>query len=196
PVAFDVAGIDIDKSAISYRDLSTGNEYSISDFKLGTGRIGERADGKLQMHAAVKAPDLDVKLDLGSDYKLDLPAQSMALDNLNLKVSGKDETNLKGRLALVKSKVEFDLDIDKLNLDAFTPPGKKPAATASSEKPAAAKPEADAPVDLSALKELNAEGRLQIGALQAGGLKLGNMKLEVKAADGHLRAPHSANLYE
>src|SRR5262245_21934751 len=34
PVAFDVAGIDIDKSAVVYRDLSTGKEYSISDFKL------------------------------------------------------------------------------------------------------------------------------------------------------------------
>lgn len=195
PVAFDVAGIDIDKSALTYRDLSTGQEYSITDFKLGTGRIAERADGKLQMQAAVKAPDLNFKLDLGANYKLDLPEQSMALDNLNLKVSGKEESNLKGKVALVKGKTTFDLDIDKLNLDALTPE-KKPAATASSEKPAPAKPEADAPVDLSALKDLNAEGRLQIGALQAGGMKLNNMKLEVKAADGHLHAPHSANLYE
>jgi AsmA protein len=194
PVAFNIAGIDIDKSAVTYRDLTTGNEYSLSEFKLDTGRIGERADGKLQMHAAVKAPGLDLRLDLGANYNLDLP-ESFALDNLNLRVSGKDETNLKGKLASVKSKVEFDLTIDRLNLDAFTPPEKKPAATASSEKPAA-QPAADAPVDLSALKDLNADGRLQIGALQAGGLKLSNMKLEVKAAGGHLRAPHSANLYE
>src|SRR6185295_5066340 len=37
PVVFNVAGIDIDKSAITYRDLTTGKEYSVSDFKLGTG---------------------------------------------------------------------------------------------------------------------------------------------------------------
>src|SRR5262245_1290317 len=73
PVVFDVAGIDIDKSSVVYRDLTTGKEYSVSDFKLGTGRIGDRADGKLQMHAAVKAPDLDLRLDLGGNYKLDLP---------------------------------------------------------------------------------------------------------------------------
>src|SRR6185503_4276567 len=196
PVAFDVAGIEIDKSAVSYRDLQAGKEYSISDFKLTTGRIGENASGELQMHAAVKAPDLDLKLDIGSDYKLDLPGESFAFDNLSLKVTGKEETNLKGRFALAKSQTTFDLNIDKLNLDALTPE-KKPAATASSEKPApAAKPAEDAPVDLSGLKDLNADGKLQIGALQAGGMKLANMKLEVKAAGGHLRAPHSASLYE
>ena len=197
PLAFDVAGIEIDKSAVSYRDLATGNEYAISDFKLGTGRIAERANGKLQLHAAVKAPDLNLTLDLGSDYKLDLPGESFAFDNLNLKVAGKEETNLKGRFALAKGQATFDLNIDKLNLDALTPAEKKPAGPAekSAEKPAA-KPAADAPVDLSGLKGLNADGRLQIGALQAGGMKLSDMKLEVKAAGGHLHAPHSANLYE
>jgi AsmA protein len=197
PVAIDLAGVDIDKSSIAYRDLSTGKEYSVSDFKLGTGRIADRADGKLQMHAAIKAPDLDIKLDLGADYKLDLPAESVALDKLDLKVSGKEETHLKGRVALAKSKTTFDLDIDKLNVDAYLPEEQKPAAKAGGdEKPAAKKPAEDTPVDLSALKDLNADGKLQIGALQVRGLKLANVKTEVKAAGGKLEAPHSANLYE
>jgi len=52
-------------------------------------------------------------------------------------------------------------------------------------------------VDLSALKGLNANGRLQVGALQANGLKLANLKAEVKAANGRADiAPLSANLYE
>jgi len=136
PVAFDVAGIEIDKSAIAYRDLAAGKEYSLSDVKISTGRIAERADGKLQMHVAIKAPDVDLKLDLGADYKLDLPAESVALDKLSLKVTGKEETNLKGRVALAKSKTTFDLDIDKLNVDAYLPAEQKPAATASSGKPA------------------------------------------------------------
>lgn len=201
PVAIDLAGIDIDKSAIVYRDLSTGKEYSISDFKLGTGRVAERADGKLQMQATVKAPDLDVKLDLGSDYKLDLPGQTLALDNFTLKVLGKEETNVKGKLALTKLSppaYAFDLSIDKLNVDAYMPAEQKPSASPGpAEKPApAAKPAADTPVDLSALNNLNADGKLQIGALQVRGLKLANVKTEVKAAGGKLEAPHSANLYE
>lgn len=195
PVAFNVAGIEIDKSAVTYRDLSTGKEYSISDFKLGTGRIADNADGKLQMHAAVKAPDLDVKIDLGADYKLALP--DVMLDNLNLKLSGKEESNVRGKIALAKV-ITFDLNVDKLNVDAYMAPEQKPAPTASGEKAEkpAAKPAADTPVDLSALKDLNADGKLQIGALQVHGLKLANVKTEVKAAGGQLTAPHSANLYE
>ena len=110
-------------------------------------------------------------------------------------MTGKEETNLKGRLALVKSKTTFDLDIDKLNVDAYMPEQKPAASSAASDKPAA-KPAADTPVDLSALKDLNAEGKLQIGALQVRGLKLAAVKTEVKAAGGRLDAPHSANLYE
>jgi len=71
---------------------------------------------------------------------------------------------------------------------------KKPAGKAESAKPAA---QGETPVDLSALKGLNANGKLQIGALQARGLKLANVKAEVKAANGRAElAPHSANLYE
>jgi len=195
PVELDIAGIDIDKSSIAYRDLASGQQYSLGDVKISTGRIAERADGKLQVHAAVKGPDLDLKLDLGADYKLDLPAESVVLDKLNLKVVGKEETNLKGRLALVKAKTGFELDIDKLNLDAWLPEERKPAASTSTDRPAG-KPAADTPVDLSALKDLNATGRLQIGALQVRGLKLANVKTDVKAAGGRLEAPHSANLYE
>jgi AsmA protein len=200
PVAIDLAGIDIDKSSIAYRDLAAGKEYSLGDVKISTGRIAERADGKLQLHAAVKAPDLDVKVDLGSDYKLDLPGQSLALDNFNLKLTGKEETNVKGRLALTKLSPPayvFDLNVDKLNVDAYMPPEQKPAASGAPSQPApAAKPAVDTPVDLSALKDLVAEGKLQIGALQVRGLKLANVKTEVKAVGGKLEAPHSANLYE
>src|SRR5882762_8250093 len=81
PVAFDIAGIDIDKSSVVYRDLSTGKEFSLGDVKLATGRISDRADGKLQFHATAKGPDnLDLTVDLGGEYKLDLPAQQMTLD--------------------------------------------------------------------------------------------------------------------
>src|SRR4029077_2837362 len=58
-------------------------------------------------------------------------------------------------------------------------------------------PQAETPVDLSALKGLNAGGKLQIGAFQARGLKVSNLKAEVKAANGRADvAPHSAELYQ
>ncbi len=203
PVAFNVAGIDIEKSSIAYRDLASGQEYSVSDVKISTGRLSENAEGKLQVHMLAKGsnPPLEVKLDLATDYKLDLPGQQAALDKLSLKLASKsEETTIKGRLGVTKfspPSYAFDLDIDKLNVDAYFPPEKPAASSSSGEKSAPpAKPAADTPVDLSALKDLNANGKLQIGALQVRGLKLANVKTEVKAGGGKLEAPHSANLYE
>ena len=235
PVAFDIAGIDFDKAAIRYRDLGSGQELALSDVKIATGRISDRADGRLQLqgHAQGKSPELDVKLDLAADYKLELPKQAAAdkidlklagnaggMKNLNLALTGSaradlekqaasadlvmklDETTMQAKLGLAKFSppaYTFDVNIDRLNLDRYFPPPAKPAATAEAPKDkgaAPAKAEEDTPVDLSALKGLEAKGTVQIGSFQARGVKLANLKTEVHATGGRVEAPHSANLYE
>ena len=199
PVKFDIAGLSVERAAVAYRDLSTGQEISLSDLKLDTGRIAENAQGKLDFSTTArrKTPPLEVKLALNGNYAL--KADALALD-----FAGKlDESNLKGKVTVAraaKSAHEFDLDIDKINLDRYLASSeKKPEAAARKEEPAkpAKDKEADAPVDLSGLKGLNAKGRLQVGALQVQGLKLANLKTEVHAADGRAQVgPHSANLYQ
>jgi AsmA protein len=303
---FDIAGISIDKSSLSYRDLATGQALSLADLALSTGRIGEKADGRLQLGVSAKGskPALDARIELSGDYKVDLPAKAYALSKVDGSIKGKvdqdtieaklsapkvdiaadkasgeavtldfrlkgprrnaelalridgiqgsakalvvpkftanvalsgpdmpremkvplsgsiradlekqtasadltskfDESNIQAKLGLAKFSPPaylFDVNIDKLNLDQYFPPKPKAAPTTpegKAEKGAApAKAAEDTPVDLSALKELNANGKLQVGALQAQGLKLANVKAEVKAANGRLDVPHSANLYE
>ncbi|TMH70479.1 MAG: AsmA family protein [Betaproteobacteria bacterium] len=350
-VAFDIGSIQIDRSAVTYIDKESGQELAVSDLKLSTGKIAEKADGKLDLKASVKGknPDLDIKLDVGGGYKFDLAAKSFAVSKLDAKVTGAaagftnlnvnakgdvaanpekneykvngfaldvkgvqdkqnleahiaapdlliaadkakgaavtadlkmkdvareieaklklsgvegsakalvipqlaadvtmndpslpqksvkipitgslkadlekqtanadlstkfDESNIQAKLGLAKFSppaYQFDVNVDKLNLDRYTKqPEKKPVSTpteegkapapASKPAPTAQKKEEDSPVDLSFLKDLNANGRLQVGSLQANGLKLANVKAEVKAANGRLDvAPHSANLYE
>ncbi len=335
-VAFDIAGVHIDRSALTYRDLGSGQELALSDLSLDTGRIADQADGKLSLKAAAKGrePDVDVKLDVGGSYKFDLPAKAFSLSRLDAKLTGaaagmknlvlnakgdvaanpdKNEYHLKGftldakgampdqsfdaklsapqvdigadkarggaitadatlkqaarqiQAALRLSGVEgsakalsipkldaditmsgegvpqksvkipvsgslradlvskfdesniqakvglakfsppaytFDINVDRLNVDRYFPADEKPAAQPAAPQkspppPPAQKAEADTPVDLSALKDLNASGRLQVGALQVKGLKLAKLRTEVKAANGRLDvAPHSANLYE
>ena len=337
-VGFDIGSVHVERSSLSYYDLASGQELALSDLKLSTGRIAERAEGKLTLHAAAKGrkPDLDLKLDLGSDYKLDLAAKSFSVSKLAAKLSGAvagmtglsldasgdeitanpendeyrvsglsleikgskgkealeakisapkltiaanaargdavnaefrlkgegrstearlklsgvegsakalaiqqlsaelsmvspdlpmksfkiplsgslradlekqtanaelsskfDDTSLQAKLGMTKftpASYVFDLNVDRLNLDRYSPPEKKAASTAPA--PASEK-DADAPVDLSALKDFNANGRVQFGALQVRGLKLANLKAEVHAANGRLDvAPHAANLYE
>ncbi|HWA36814.1 MAG TPA: AsmA family protein [Burkholderiales bacterium] len=299
---FDIAGINIDKSSVSYKDLATGQELALTDLTLATGRIGEKADGRLQLGVTARGskPALNARLDLAGDYKVDLPAKAYALSKVDgslkgtldqdtieakltapkidiaadkasgeavtadfrlkgprrnaelaLKIAGIqgsakalaipqftatialsgpdmpremkvplsgsvradleketmnadltskfDESNIQAKLGLAKFSPPayvFDVNVDKLNLDQYFPPKPKAAPTTPEGKAEKkAKPE-DTPVDLSPLKELNANGKLQVGALQAQGLKLANVKAEVKAANGRLDVPHSANLYE
>lgn len=233
-VGFDIGSVQVERSSLSYRDLASGQELALSDLKLSTGRIAERAQGKLEFHAAAKGrnPDLDLKLDIASDYRFDLAARSFSAAKLDAKLSGAvagtnleipisgslradlekqtanaelsskfDDTSLQAKLGLTKftpAAYVFDLNVNRLNLDRYFPPEKKASAAPA---PAAGKPapekQADAPVDLSALKDLNANGRMQLGALQVRGLKLANLKAEVRAGNGRLDvAPHAASLYE
>lgn len=307
-VRFDLAGVNVERSALSYRDLASGKELAIRDLKLSTGRIAEKADGKLELSASAagKSPALDLKIDLSGDYKLDLAARTYAFsrvagsvrgtvdkDTLDAKIaaprleitadkaSGEaitadfklkgpqrsteatlkiggiqgsakalsipsmsaelvvsgadmprtfkvpltgslradldkqtanadftskfDQSNIQAKLGLAKFSPPayvFDINVDRLNLDQYFPDKGKPAAAPpAAEKKDAPKPpvskEEDSPVDLSVLKDLNANGKLAFGALQVKGLKLANLRAEIKAAGGRVDiAPHSANLYD
>src|SRR5882672_8436211 len=72
PVIFDIAGVDIDRAALAYRDTNTGQEISLSDLKLHTGRIAENAQGKIELAAAAKRnqPPLEAKIALHGSYSL------------------------------------------------------------------------------------------------------------------------------
>jgi AsmA protein len=304
-VKFDLAGVSIDRSAVSYQDLATGKELQIQDLKLSTGRVAQKADGKLELAASVKGknPALDVKLSLNANYQVDIPAKLYKLskvdgaakgildkDILEAKISAPrveitadkasgeavtaefklkgpqrsteasvkiagvqgsakaltipsltaelvmsgsdmprafkvpvsgsvradlekqtanadlsskfDESNIQAKLGLAKFSppaYTFDINVDKLNLDQYFPPKSAPSSAPAGKDGKGGGPakQEDSPVDLSAIKDLNANGKLAFGALQARGLKLANLKAEVKAAGGRLDvAPHSANLYD
>lgn len=354
-VAFDIGSVQLDRSAVTYLDKASGQQLSLSDLSLKTGRIADKADGKLELKATAKGkdPDLDVKTSLSGNYKFDLPAKAFEITKLDAAVSGaaagitnldlkakgdvaanpekneyrvkglaldvkgvQDKQNLEAHIAApelliaansakgaavqaelkmkqgprdiqaklnlggvegsakslvipsIKADIamtdpslpqksvqipitgraradlekqtasadlnakfdestivaklglakfsppayQFDVNVDKLNLDRYTKqPEKKPVSAPTTEEgkapPPGAKPapsaqgapkkDEDTAIDLSALKGLNANGRLQVGALQASGLKLANLKAQIKAANGRLDiAPLSANLYE
>src|SRR5437773_2533061 len=196
PVKFDIAGITVDRASILYRDMSSGQEISLTDVKLHTGRIAENVQDKIELAAAVKRnqPLLEAKVALNATY-------SLKPDAIGLDFTAKlDDSNVKGKLSMARADLpsySFDLTIDRINLDRYL-------ASSEKEKPAAGKQEPpkkeeaaqDAPVDLSGLKGLNAQGQLQIGVLQVQGLKLSKLKAQLKAAGGRAEiSPHSASLY-
>lgn len=127
--------------------------------------------------------------------KLGIKADGKALtvSPFNVKL---DETTINGKFGISRFErpiYHFDVDIDKLDADRYiTDSEAKPT------KPApASKPQEDATIDLSALRQLNADGELRIGSLKVANVKSTNVRIKLKADSGVAElAPFSASLYE
>ena len=188
-VVFDIGSIDIQRASIAYSDLQAGQEYMLEDVRIKTGRIASDAEGKLElgMLAKRKAPPLEARLALDGRYRF-------TNGTLSADVNGKlDESTLKAKFTLAEP-YEFEASIDKINLDRYLGAPEKPAAKPAPQQTAKSE---DAPVDFSALKGINAKGKLQVGAFEVRGLKLSELNAQLNAANGRVAvAPHSAKGYE
>jgi AsmA protein len=97
-----------------------------------------------------------------------------------------DESNIKAKIELADLaplKANFDLNVDRINVDRYLPPERRDA-------------DQGRPIDLSVLKDKTLTGKAALGTLVYRRAKLENVKAEVKLAGGKLEvSPHSANLY-
>ncbi len=88
--------------------------------------------------------------------------------------------------------IRFDVEADQFDADAYLP--KKTEGGTTKPAPADAP---EQPFDLSALKKLNLDGGLRIGALKAANVKASQVRVGVKARNGMvIIKPLSASLYE
>lgn len=186
----------------------TGQAFKASEFTLEVdGQQGENAikgkltspfAGNLQTQrfdlASLKAnlnisnpklPKGNMALNLTGDAHADMIKQDIAA-NLNTRL---DDSRIQARLGMKQFAApayRFDVAIDQLDVDRYMPP----AAPTSAPQP-------EKPLDLSALKGLNAQGSVKIGALKVANIKAGNVNVGLKAASGRLNInPLAANLYE
>jgi AsmA protein len=137
----------------------------------GSLRIGSLKYGKIQSS--------NIRIDLkGDGEKLDINPFSARIDDSQVKA-------VLGITRFHDPKFSFDLDIDKLDADRYI-----------TKKEPATKSQPDAPIDLSALKPLNASGEARLGWLKVANIKSENVRLGVKAEGGQVvLSPFSANLY-
>ncbi len=115
-------------------------------------------------------------------------------DSLQVKLAGGMlQSQVKIQAAVnnfVQPAIKFDIEADQFDVDAYLP---KAAPTAPTTEAASL----DEPLDLSALKSLNLDGRLRVGAFKAANLKIAKMDIGVKAKQGIVDvSPLSANLYQ
>jgi AsmA protein len=144
--------------------------------------------GKLAGSVSITGPDLPrgaVAMSLSGNAALDL-GRKTAQANLAARI---DESNISAKLNLPQFSpptLAFDLGIDQLNLDKYFPP-----------KAEQTKREPDKPIDLSALKAVNASGSVRIGSLQVSRIKAASVSAQVRLVNGRLEmSPHSAQLYQ
>ena len=136
--------------------------------------------------SALKNIKLDGKLTVGSvlyekyrvsglNVAIKADGEKLALSGLNVKV---DDSQIKGSLGIsnfAKPLYTFDLDIDQVNVDKYV------AAAPAKVSNAKAEPTTSKPLDLSALKALNADGSIRIGKLKYGKTNASNININLKS---------------
>ena len=179
----------------------------------------------LTLDLDVKQPEQTFKVKLSSPLSGNIKTQQFNLNNLSVVVKATGDklpnksvssemkgsmqvdvlkqnvqANLAGGLlqSQIKAKVgvkgfdnpaiNFDADVDQFDADLYLP--KKSADAPKSKEP-------EQPLDLSALRTLNLDGSLRIGALKVANVKSSQVRLDVKAHNGLVNlSPLSANLYQ
>lgn len=191
-IAFEFSAPKVDVTSAR----ASGSEVRISAQIKGPQR---NLDARLQIASmegtatALSIPKVSMDIDAalsGMTMKAKLEASikaNLAKQDLQADVSGRlDESALKAKFGLTNFaplKANFDVSIERLNLDRYLPPDRKEA-------------KADERIDLAALKGKTVNGKIAIGALTAKRVKLENVKAELKLEGGKLDvSPHSANLY-
>lgn len=125
-------------------------------------------------------------------FKLQANTEQVKINNLRLKV---DETWLKGSIQIthfLKPLVQFDLAIDKINLDRYLPPKNKPKNITSPTSIAAI---GLASVPIKMLRKLNSTGQIAIEQLKFNDLTMQGVTLKLEAKKGIVQSNQAINQF-
>ncbi|MCW5633714.1 MAG: AsmA family protein [Rubrivivax sp.] len=223
-IALDVAGVAVTDAEVSFDDRRAPRRVQLSKLSLETGRIapGRSTPVSLATRLDTDAPKLGADIAIKGNLQLGPAPGRIVFDALDAVIDAKlDGTPLKAKLEggvtaelegkgkleaklggefdgapfkvaltmprLTPAAYTFDAEFEHLNVDHFRGGGAAPSGGGGPEKP----------LDLSALRDLEANGNLRIGALQVMNLKLAQVRAGLRASGGRvLLNPLAANLYE
>lgn len=110
-----------------------------------------------------------------------------------------DESAFNAKLGLAQfspAAYTFDIGVDKLDIDRYLAKPAQPIAAPASAQDTSGASRMEQPIDLSALRDLQANGSMRIGALKVKNLRTANVRFDMHAGAGKLDiSPLSANLY-
>ncbi|PKO46824.1 MAG: membrane assembly protein AsmA [Betaproteobacteria bacterium HGW-Betaproteobacteria-22] len=158
------------------------DKLNLNKLMAKSDKPAEKGSDKPTDLSALKSLLLDGKLNVGSivydkyqisglNVNIKADGEKLALSGLNVKF---DDSQIKGSVGIshfAKPLYTFDIDIDQLDVDKYV----------STSSATTDKKSSDKPLDLSALKALNADGSLRIGSLKYGKTKASNIRIDLKA---------------
>ena len=88
--ALDIRSVTVTNASLTFNDLQNRMDWTISELNLSTGQIARQASGKLKLAANVESQTmaLDGKLNIESDYKIDLATRQLSLNQISSQLSG------------------------------------------------------------------------------------------------------------
>ncbi len=166
-----------------------------------TGNIKSQQLALPQLKASISAsgpnvPGKSITGELAGSAAVDGAKQS-AQANLSGKIA---DSNLKALVSVTgfaPPGLNFNIDVDQLDVDRYLPPKAVTAAPGTSAPGTVAPKQPEQPFDLAALRDLRANGSLHIGSLKANNVKASNVRMDVKANGGRLEVnPLTAGFYQ
>jgi uncharacterized protein involved in outer membrane biogenesis len=182
----DIDQLDVDKYLKTDTTAASKEPAASSDKPLDLSTLKAlNADGSLRIGT------LKYGKTKASNIRIDLKADGQKL-NLNPLAAKIDDSQINASIGISRFQnpiFSFNVDIDKLDADQYI--------VKNDQAQPAAKSSGDTPIDLSALKKLNASGDAKIGWLKLANVKTQNVNIGLKAADGVATiSPFAANLYQ
>ncbi|MFZ5524674.1 MAG: AsmA family protein [Pseudomonadota bacterium] len=178
-------------------DLDVKQPEQVFKVKLSSplsGSIKEQQFNLSSLNVAVNAtgdklPNKSVSSEMKGSVQVDAIKQSVQANLAGglLQSQIKAKAGVKG---FTDPAIKFDVEMDQLDADLYLPKKSAEAAKTQSKEP-------EQPLDLSALRKLDLDGSLRIGALKAFNVKTTQLRVDVKAVNGLVNInPLSAKLYQ
>jgi len=186
-----IGGVVIKNSRVSYEDMTTDH------VDIDIGRVATDVPVPVKWNLNVTTAAGGRPIALSGNATMEYDSKTAQLSDLDAHV---DDSTLRGSAAvtnLTTGAMTFDLSIDQIDLDRYLGTTSKAKSAAAPPPPAAAQAQQATELPTGALKTLQLNGKLAIGAATLYGMKLSQVDVGLAASGGVLRiSPASAKLYD
>lgn len=108
PPRIRLAEVLIEKAQLSYRDEASGQELTVADLNVKTGRLDGQTPGDVSVSARItgKKPEVDLRAQAGGALRFDLARSEFGFDKFSVQAKGRiDRDTLDAELAAPKVEV-------------------------------------------------------------------------------------------